>query len=132
MREIVGSLGRIVGAAANARASVSMPRGSLGGLKWETARGVVGEGSLPVQEAAKERGGETGGGGRGEGEGREERAGRGRSSVNNAATGYANTPTRPAPLSSPVLRASRNDQGAMTLSPGHTHTHTHTHTGEHR
>jgi hypothetical protein len=118
MREIVGSLGRIVGAAATARASVSMPRGSLGGKKGETARGVIGEGSLPVKEAAKERGGEKGGGRRGEGEGREERAGSGRSSVNNAATGYANTPTRHASLSSPVLHASRNDQGAMTLSPG--------------
>jgi len=60
----------------------------------------------------------------GEGEGRRGRAGRGGSSVTNAATGYANTPTRPAPLSSPLLRAGRNDQGAMTSSPGHTHTHT--------
>ena len=126
MREIVGSLGRIVGAAATARASVSMPRGGLGGKKGETGGGVVGERSLPVQEAAKEAGGEKGGGGRGEGEGegRRERAGRGGSSVTNAATGDANTPTRPAPLSSPLLRAGRNDQGAMTSSPGHTHTHT--------
>ena len=71
MREIVGSLGRIVGAAATARASVSMPRGGLGGKKGETGGGVVGERSLPVQEAAKEGGGEKGGGGGGGGGGEE-------------------------------------------------------------